>query len=275
MRSTTIFASALAFAASAFAQTAGYAVMSSPTEGTKVESGKAFTIKWDAGKYTGQATISLLGGASPTTLSPGPVLTTIDVTAGSFTWNVDCSLGTDTTYGIKIASVADASVFQYSFPFAIEGPSCGAETTSRSASVSVSASAGGYPTAEVSSSSVVSSSSSSTVGYPTAPASSSSVVSSPPTYPTTAPVASYAVNSTTSAVVVPSYSASAPVYPSGNLSITASYPATTILTSAVGVTPSASATTSAPVTVVTGAAAANAAGSFALIGGMALAALAM
>ncbi|KAI1446775.1 Ser-Thr-rich glycosyl-phosphatidyl-inositol-anchored membrane family-domain-containing protein [Annulohypoxylon stygium] len=266
MRSTTIFASALAFAASAFAQTAGYAVISNPTEGTKVESGKPFTIKWDAGKYTGQATVALLGGATPSTLSVGPTLTTLDVTAGTFTWNVDCSLGTDATYGIKITSVADSSIFQYSFPFTIEGPSCGAETSSRSAS----SSAAGYPTAGVSSSSAISSS---TAGYPTAPI-SSSVVSSAPSYPTATSVSSYAVNSTTSAVV-PSYSAPAPVYPSGNLSVTASYPATTIVTSAVGVTPSASATTSAPVAVVTGAAAANAAGSFALIGGMALAVLAM
>ncbi|KAI1461914.1 Ser-Thr-rich glycosyl-phosphatidyl-inositol-anchored membrane family-domain-containing protein [Annulohypoxylon moriforme] len=269
MRSTTIFASALAFAASAFAQTAGYAVMSSPTEGTKVASGKAFTIKWDAGKYTGQATVSLLGGASPSTLTPGPVLTTLDVTAGTYTWNVDCSLGTDKTYGIKIASVADASIFQYSFPFTIDGPSCGAETTSRSASTT----AGGYPTAGVSSSSAVSSSSSAP-GYPTAPVSSSSAVSSAPSYPTSVPVSNYVSNSTSSAVV-PTYSASVPAtYPSGNLSITASYPATT-LTSATAVTPSASATTSAPVTVVTGAAVTNSAGSFALLGGMALAVFAM
>ncbi|KAI0890485.1 Ser-Thr-rich glycosyl-phosphatidyl-inositol-anchored membrane family-domain-containing protein [Annulohypoxylon maeteangense] len=263
MRSTTVFASALAFAASAFAQTAGYAVMTSPAEGTKVASGKAFTIKWDAGKYTGQATVSLLGGATPSTLTPGPVLTTVDVTAGTFTWDVDCSLGTDKTYGIKIASVADASIFQYSFPFSIEGPSCGTESTSRSASTT----AGGYPTAGSSSSSVVSSSKSSTAGYPT------TSVSSAPSYPTATSVSSAVTNSTSSAVV-PTYSASTIVTPSGNLSVSASYPATTIVTSATGVTPSATATTSGPA-VVTGAAAANAAGSFALIGGVAFAVLAM
>lgn len=74
MRSSTVFASALAFAASAFAQTAGYAVMSSPAEGEKVSSGKTFTIKWDAGKFTGPATISLLGGETPSTLVPGATL---------------------------------------------------------------------------------------------------------------------------------------------------------------------------------------------------------
>lgn len=74
MRSTAVFASALAFAASALAQTAGFAVLTSPTQGEKVPSGKTFTIKWEAGKYTGPVTISLLGGDTPTTLIPGPVL---------------------------------------------------------------------------------------------------------------------------------------------------------------------------------------------------------
>lgn len=74
MRSSTVFASALAFAASAFAQTAGYAAMSSPTEGAELFSGKVFTIKWEAGKFTGPATISLLGGATPSTLVPGATL---------------------------------------------------------------------------------------------------------------------------------------------------------------------------------------------------------
>ncbi|KAI1093663.1 Ser-Thr-rich glycosyl-phosphatidyl-inositol-anchored membrane family-domain-containing protein [Rostrohypoxylon terebratum] len=268
MRSTTIFASALAFAASAFAQTAGYAVISNPTEGTKVESGKPFTIKWDAGSYTGQATVALLGGETPSTLSLGPTLTTVDVTAGTFTWDVDCSLGTDKTYGIKITSVADASIFQYSFPFTIDGPSCGAETSSRSASSSATSDTG-YPTAGVSSSSSAVSSSTASV--------SSSVVISTPAYPTPTSVSttSYAVNSTSS-VVVPSYSVPATVvYPSGNLSVTVSYPATTVVTSSVPGYPTTTPTTTTPVAVVTGAAVANAAGSFALVGGMALAVLAL
>jgi hypothetical protein len=83
MRSTTIFASALAFAASAFAQnpTEGYAVVLSPTEGQNVPAGKEFTIKWDAGKYSGAAGISLLAGADPAHLQ------IVDTIAGKFASN--------------------------------------------------------------------------------------------------------------------------------------------------------------------------------------------
>ncbi|KAI1100482.1 Ser-Thr-rich glycosyl-phosphatidyl-inositol-anchored membrane family-domain-containing protein [Jackrogersella minutella] len=283
MHSTAIFASALAFAASAVAQTAGYAAMSSPAESSKIPSGKPFTIKWAAGTYTGQATISLLGGASPSTLSPGPVLTTIDVTAGSYTWDVDCSLGKDATYGIKIASVADAATFQYSFPFVIEGPSCGA-SSSASGSATVSAKTaseeGGYPTLPASSSSVATSS----TKEPSYPAYPTTVISTTPTYPTATSVSS-AINSTTSAVPssyvvsspVPSYVVSTATH-SGNLSYSASVPGypTTVVTSTSALTTGGSyPTTSAPPTIPTAGASSNAAGSLALIGGLAFAALAL
>lgn len=68
MRSATIFASVLAFAASALAQTSGYAVISAPADGEVVPAGKTYTIKWSAGSFSGPATISLLGGASASTL---------------------------------------------------------------------------------------------------------------------------------------------------------------------------------------------------------------
>ncbi|KAI8965265.1 Ser-Thr-rich glycosyl-phosphatidyl-inositol-anchored membrane family-domain-containing protein [Daldinia sp. FL1419] len=286
MRSTTVFASALAFAASAFAQTPGYAALSSPAEGQQVASGKTFTIKWDAGKYSGPATITLLGGETPTTLTPGPVIATVDVTEGSFAWNVDCSLGKEKTYGIKIASVQDAATFQYSFPFAIAGPSCSSgagEYPSKGSSSAVpSSSAGGYPTEGYP-----------TQGYPTAPSSSSAVVSSSssssssssktssaPSYPTApAPSSSVVVSNTTSAssTNVPTYPT---VVPSGNLSTTAQVPTyapTTIITSSsyAAVTPVPSATTSGPATIPTAGASNVAAGSLALVGGLAFALLGM
>ncbi|KAI1643920.1 Ser-Thr-rich glycosyl-phosphatidyl-inositol-anchored membrane family-domain-containing protein [Daldinia loculata] len=292
MRSTTAFASALAFAASAFAQTPGYAVLTSPADGQQVASGKTFTIKWEAGQYTGPATITLLGGETPTTLIPGPVLATVDVSEGTFSWTVDCALGTDKTYGIKIASVANSATFQYSFPFAIAGPSCsnGAGETSKSSSASVasvasSSSAGGYPTEgyptqgypTLTSSSVISSASSSASSSVISSASSSASSSAPPSYPT-APVSSSssssAVVSNTTSVVstkVPTYPT---VIPSGNLSTTAHVP-TTIITSssyaAVTPAPSASATASAPATIPTAGASNVAAGSLALVGGLAFA----
>ncbi|KAI0852468.1 Ser-Thr-rich glycosyl-phosphatidyl-inositol-anchored membrane family-domain-containing protein [Daldinia vernicosa] len=288
MRSTTAFASALAFAASAFAQTPGYAVLTSPAEGQQVASGQTFTIKWQPGSYTGAATITLLGGETSTTLLPGPVLATVEVSEGTFSWTVDCSLGTDKTYGIKIASVADSATFQYSFPFAIAGPSCstGAESSSASvASVASSSSAGGYPTEgyptqgypTLSSSSVISSasspaSSSAPPSYPTATVSSSSVI-----------VTSSIVTSSSSVVVSNATSASStkvPTYPtvvpSGNLSTTAKVPTyvpTTVITSSgyASVTSAPSATTSAATTIPTAGASNVAAGSLALVGGLAFA----
>ncbi|KAI0117316.1 Ser-Thr-rich glycosyl-phosphatidyl-inositol-anchored membrane family-domain-containing protein [Daldinia grandis] len=268
MRSTTAFASALAFAASAFAQTAGYAVLTSPAEGQQVASGKTFTVKWEAGKYTGPATITLLGGETPTTLVPGPVLATVDVSEGTYSWTVDCALGTDKTYGIRVTSVADSTIFQYSFPFAIAGPSCskGAGEYPQSSSVASSSSVAGYPTE----------------GYPTVTSSSVSS-SAPPSYPTA--TVSSSSSSSSSAVVSNTTSASStkvPTYPtvvpSGNLSTTAqvpSYVPTTVITSSsyAAVTPSASAsaTTSAPATIPTAGASNVAAGSLALVGGLAFA----
>ncbi|KAI0200355.1 Ser-Thr-rich glycosyl-phosphatidyl-inositol-anchored membrane family-domain-containing protein [Astrocystis sublimbata] len=151
MRSVTIFASALAFAASALAQapTDGYAAMSAPGDGQVIPSGKSFTIKWSAGKYTGPATISLLAGNTPETLEVvNDIGAGVEVKAGSFDWAVDCSLGQDKTYGIKIADVATSGArFQYSFPFHIKGPSCGSDSeSSSSASASSTSSVAGYPT---------------------------------------------------------------------------------------------------------------------------------
>ncbi|KAI0185390.1 Ser-Thr-rich glycosyl-phosphatidyl-inositol-anchored membrane family-domain-containing protein [Xylaria flabelliformis] len=182
MRSATIFASVLAFAASALAQAAtpGYAVVAAPGNGEVVPSGKTYTIKWSAGKFSGPATISLMGGNDPTTLQVlNPITTGIEVKTESFAWAVPCSLGDQKTYGLKIADQAtNGATFQYSFPFQIKGPSCGASSSSSasvSATSSVTVSASGYPTkgqSETTSSTKASS-------YPvqTSSSSSSSVVS--------------------------------------------------------------------------------------------------
>ncbi|KAI2618447.1 Ser-Thr-rich glycosyl-phosphatidyl-inositol-anchored membrane family-domain-containing protein [Hypoxylon sp. NC1633] len=258
MRSTTVLASALAFAASAFAQTPGYAVLTSPTEGEKVPSGSTFTIKWEAGKFTGPATISLLGGNSPTTLVPGPNIASVDVTDGSYAWTVACSLGKEKTYGIKITSVADEKTFQYSFPFAISGPSCSSGAGSGSGSSS-SSSEGGYPTSVVSSASASSSATSSASS-----ASSATTLTS-------------ATSTITSESSTSSSSSYTTLIPTGNLSTTAV--PTTIVTSATTAlttpTGSGSTTTSAPATVPTGAASSAGAGSLALVCGLAFAILAV
>ncbi|KAI1128124.1 Ser-Thr-rich glycosyl-phosphatidyl-inositol-anchored membrane family-domain-containing protein [Nemania abortiva] len=183
MRSATIFASVLAFAASALAQdaTAGYAVISAPAKGEVVPAGKTYTIKWSAGKFSGPATISLMGGADAGTLQIlNPIATGVEVDNESYSWAVDCSLGEDKTYGIKIADEAsEGATFQYSFPFAIKGPACSSSSSSVSASATTSApgySVTEYPTA---STTVVSTTSSSIKNSTTTVASSSSSVSTP------------------------------------------------------------------------------------------------
>ncbi|KAI1426508.1 Ser-Thr-rich glycosyl-phosphatidyl-inositol-anchored membrane family-domain-containing protein [Xylaria sp. FL1777] len=186
MRSSTLIASVLAFAASAFAQdaTPGYAVVSAPGKGEIVPAGKTYTIKWSAGKFTGPATISLMGGNDPTTLVVlDPIASGVNVETESYAWKVDCSLGTDKTYGLKITDDATkGATFQYSFPFEIKGPSCDSTSTS----VSSSASASGYPTSSISVS---------TSGYPTT---STTASTSPSLYPTKG------FNSTTSATATSS-----------------------------------------------------------------------
>ncbi|KAI5923303.1 Ser-Thr-rich glycosyl-phosphatidyl-inositol-anchored membrane family-domain-containing protein [Camillea tinctor] len=290
MRSTEVFASALAFAASALAQTAGFAVISAPTEGDTVSSGTTKAIQWAPGSATGKVTISLLGGASPSTLQVLTTLGDVDVTTGSFAWAVDCALGTDKTYGIKIASDADAATFQYSFPFAISGPSCGAASSSVvSAATSVATSvadtgAGGYPTVgyPVESTSVPPS-------YPTVPTTAESVSSTKPAsstgYPTiskSVPVPVYPTGGypVTSAVTTPSYPVSnttvapPPSYPTvtppagGNLTYTTNTPST-LVPSTTASRPSTSTTP-----IVT-AGAAKAGGSLALVAGIAFAVLAL
>ncbi|GAP90394.1 putative gpi anchored serine-threonine rich protein [Rosellinia necatrix] len=224
MRSTTIFASLLAFAASALAQdaTPGYAVVSAPGNGETVPSGKTYTIQWSAGQFSGPATISLMGGNDPTTLVVlDPIATGVDVKKESFSWAVACSLGEDKTYGIKIADEASGgATFQYSFPFEIKGPSCGSDdssSSSSSSSVSVSAthSATGYPTKKPTVTPTPT-----PTGYPVETTSSTKVISS-----------SYISNSTTTTVK----------------SSSSAYHTTTFLTSAS--TPVVIVTESSPVTV--------------------------
>lgn len=56
----------------------------------------------------------------------------IDNSVGSFDWAVGSDLGSEATYGLRIGYDEDESVFQYSFPFAIEGGS-GSSTASGTA----------------------------------------------------------------------------------------------------------------------------------------------
>lgn len=163
-------AAALAFATTAFAQTAGFDAMTTPAQNENVPAGETYTIVWQQGTYTtGTVTLSLLGGETAATLVDlGSFASGVDNAAGSYTWAVDSSLGSAATYGIKITLDSDSSVFQYSFPFHI---------TAGSSSTSSSVSAAGYPTAAAPSSSSSSSAASTyAASAPTVTASVSSTV---------------------------------------------------------------------------------------------------
>ncbi|KAF2967425.1 hypothetical protein GQX73_g6136 [Xylaria multiplex] len=217
MRSATLFASVLAFAASAIAQdaTPGYAVVSAPGKGETVPSGKTYTIQWSAGKFSGPATISLMGGNDPTTLVIlDPIATTVNVEDESFSWKVDCSLGEDKTYGLKIADNASGgATFQYSFPFEIKGPSCGSDSD--------------YPVS--SSSSVSASATSSAISSATSSASitASTTISS---YPTKGTNSTTSATVSSSSTVKTSTSVSASVSTSVKPTTSASSTATTLAT---------------------------------------------
>ncbi|RYP24823.1 hypothetical protein DL765_000369 [Monosporascus sp. GIB2] len=161
MRSVAVVASSLAFVASVTAQVPGFAAMSAPAEGEQVPAGSTYTIKWEAGQYTGNVKISLLGGATPETLEvDGVIASSVRITDESYNWNVDCKLGEKATYGIQITDEADPATFQYSFPFHIDNSKCGASGGESSSSKPAE-----YPTsAPPVSSSVISVT---TTGYPT------------------------------------------------------------------------------------------------------------
>jgi hypothetical protein len=81
MRFSTISAAALAFAVSAFAQTAGFDVLTSPSNLESVPAGKTFTIVWTPDTtHTGTVTIHLIGGATQNTQ------TEIGIIARKSTW---------------------------------------------------------------------------------------------------------------------------------------------------------------------------------------------
>jgi len=253
MRSIAVVASSLAFVASVTAQVPGFAAMSAPAQDEQVPAGSTYTIKWEAGQYTGNVIISLLGGETPGTLEADSVIaSSVRITDQSYNWNVDCKLGDKTTYGIQITSEADPATFQYSFPFHIDNSKCGASGGGSSSS-SMPAE---YPTsAPPVSSSVISVT---TTGYPTSspPKPTESVTEDKPEIP----------SATSSYVAVPTEQPTTQL-PTAN---------TTLVTSASftwAPTQSASATTSAE-PIATAAAGRNAV-SLAAIGGIVAAVFAL
>jgi hypothetical protein len=233
-----------AFATTVLAQTEGFNVITKPVKGEQVPAGSTYEIVWQpSAAHPGEITIGLLGGASPQTLSVVDTIAKgVDGEDGSYSWSVPSSLGDLETYGIMITLESDASVFQYGFPFQIVADESG---SSSSAEVTATAT----PTATATDDDSETSTSSTKASTKTA--STKSVTS------TTFSVPSSTIVSSTI---------------HGNLSTTAS-PSSTITTSVISETPSE--TTTSTSSIATNGVAQLAAGSFAMLGGVAMAVLAL
>ncbi|KAF3767965.1 hypothetical protein M406DRAFT_70065 [Cryphonectria parasitica EP155] len=144
MHSSLIVPSALQalcfLAGFASAQTDGFDAITRPTKNESITAGSTTHITWEYDdKWPGDITITLIGGSSPSTLSPVDNLTSnYDNSKGDFTWAVDKSLGEDATYGIQIYWNTNSSVFQWSNPFHIvASKDSGSSVASPKTSVSV------------------------------------------------------------------------------------------------------------------------------------------
>lgn len=230
-----------AFATAVMAQTEGFNVITKPVKGEQVPAGSTYQIVWQpSAAHPGEITIGLLGGASPQTLSVVDTIAKgVDGEDGTYSWSVPSSLGDLETYGIMITLESDASVFQYGFPFQIVPDESGSSS---------SAEATATPTATATEDDSETSTSSSKASTKT---------------PTT--------KSATSTFSVPSSTIISSTI-RGNLSTTAS-PSSTITTTPIEDTPSE--TTTSTSSIATNGVASLAAGSFAMLGGVAMAVLAL
>ncbi|KAK3309655.1 Ser-Thr-rich glycosyl-phosphatidyl-inositol-anchored membrane family-domain-containing protein [Chaetomium strumarium] len=145
------FLTALAFAASALAQnpTDGFNPITKPAQGEKVPTGSTYQIVWQPStEYPGEITIGLLGGATPSTLSVVDTIAVgVESSTGSYSWQVDETLGDLATYGIMITLDSNNKIFQYGFPFHIvKGAKESSTTVSSSATSSATGSATGKET---------------------------------------------------------------------------------------------------------------------------------
>jgi hypothetical protein len=124
MQFTISAAALMAFAAQALAQVADFDPVLTPTNWEQVQTGETLQITWQAKpKYSGEKiSISLIGGATQNTQVPIKTIATgVDNDAASFSWKIDSSVGNNNVYGLVLKLESNPEVFQYSFPFKIEG----------------------------------------------------------------------------------------------------------------------------------------------------------
>ncbi|KAL3423718.1 hypothetical protein PVAG01_05465 [Phlyctema vagabunda] len=241
MQFSFISATLLAIASLATAQTAGFDAITSPAEGTVAAAGSPLEIVWQPGDVTGPITITLLQGATPSTLQLGDVIAaSIDNSLGKFTYNIPATAGSFATYGFQITLDAAPTTLQYSFPFSITGGASSAATSSTGSSSSAT--------------------STTTIRLTQATSTSTTEVTSTSANTTSTAVVSSTISSTTAVVTSVASSNS-----SSNISTTLSK-GTATRTSTSG---SGSSATSSSVATATANAAANiATGGLAMIGGL-------
>lgn len=131
MRST--FASILALAATAVAQTAGFDPIYTPSDSEVVPAGSTYKVTWSApAQYKNvKVDISLIGGASQATLQTvGDVASGVANSAEQYQWSVPEDLGDDAVYGLVFKVAGNPDVFQYSQPFKIKAASKAAPSSS-------------------------------------------------------------------------------------------------------------------------------------------------
>jgi hypothetical protein len=221
-------AATLAFATSVVAQTAGFNVMTKPTQGEEVPAGSTYEIVWQHGaEHPGPVTIELIGGPTqPEQIILKTLVSGYDASAESYSWSVDSDLGDLAVYGLKLSLDSDPTIFQYSFPFRIESDDESGEDTT-----------------------------------------SSEVETSTKSSTKTATVTS----ATTTTFSVPSSTLVSSTTVHGNLSTTAGHQTTITSVVTTGATPTQTSTSS----IATNGVASLAAGSFAMLGGVAMAVLAL
>ncbi|KAK4193519.1 Ser-Thr-rich glycosyl-phosphatidyl-inositol-anchored membrane family-domain-containing protein [Podospora australis] len=231
-------ASLLAFASVVLAQTEGFNVITKPAKGEKVAAGKPYSIVWSPDATNpGAVTLELYGGPADNLLNKVETIDTgVDGADGTYAWVVDSALGTEKVYGIKLILESNTTIWQWGNPFAIT--SGGASSSSASVSASTSAT------------SIAESSTSTKISTVTS---------------TTAPVSSKETSTTFSRI------SSSSIY-HGNSTHTTEATSTTFVT---GTTSTGTATSSTSPAVVTNGVAAMGASSFALLGGVAMAVLAL
>ncbi|KAK5945633.1 hypothetical protein PMZ80_002838 [Knufia obscura] len=145
MMKSVISAAGFVAAASAFTQPTSqtFGALLTPDLSSPVTTGQTYSVTWAPSSVAGQ-TVSLVlcnGPGSNCQLQGAAIVEGVSAAAGSYSWSVPCSLSegtqnTDSGYGMLII-VDGTGEFQYSTQFSVtKGSSCGAETTTTSASTS-------------------------------------------------------------------------------------------------------------------------------------------